>query len=151
MCAILFSYFVRELVQRSWYVEDYKMDSCKILVVDDEFSSRYLIQDLLVSLGMGDGIRMAGSGMEALSLLQECVQVNSFPELILLDIVMPRFSGFDFLKEFVGLQHPGFSKTRIVMLSYYGSRRYRDLAEQYPINGYFQKPLTKEKLQEIMA
>ncbi|TPE43479.1 response regulator [Pontibacter mangrovi] len=127
------------------------MNNCKILVVDDEFSSRYLIQDLLTSVGMGDGIRMAASGKEALAILQDCVRDNSFPELILLDIVMPQFTGFDFLKEYATLRHPGLLNTRIVLLSYYGSRSFREQAAQYAVDAYFQKPLTKEKLEEILV
>jgi signal transduction histidine kinase len=67
------------------------VDGCGVLVVDDSPANLELMSDLLA--GEGYWVRSAGSGQEALDL------VEAFPpDLILLDIRMPGMDGFDVLR-----------------------------------------------------
>lgn len=64
-----------------------------ILVVDDSASVRQLLQDYLTQQGFR--VVTAANGQEA---LYEARHTN--PDLILLDIMMPKMDGFDFLRHY---------------------------------------------------
>lgn len=78
----------------------------KIMVVDDEDALRTVLSGELMSEGYD--VQTASDGDEAISTLQK----ENF-DLVLLDIHMPRLSGFEVLK-FVKQKHP---KTKVVMLT----------------------------------
>lgn len=65
----------------------------KILVIDDEVDFRLSLAELL-SL-QGYGVCTARDGLGALSYL---VKKNEIPDLIILDLNMPRMNGWEFLK-----------------------------------------------------
>jgi sigma-B regulation protein RsbU (phosphoserine phosphatase) len=64
-------------------------DDARILVVDDLRSSRMLIGAVLAAAGFTN-LDYAGDGVEALEKIRE-----SKPDLLVLDIVMPRMDGFE--------------------------------------------------------
>jgi CheY-like chemotaxis protein len=78
----------------------------QILVVEDERS----LQDVykLILQAHGYEVLLAANGLEALEHLK-----NTKPELILLDINMPKMNGLEFMKQFVRLNMP----TTVVVLS----------------------------------
>ena len=69
-----------------------KNNECRILVVDDSSTNIVLLEAILN--GQGYNIETAQSVKEAYQIIKKEV-VN----LILLDLLMPRVSGYDFLKE----------------------------------------------------
>lgn len=77
-----------------------------ILIVDDEESIRVALQRLLEYNGFD--ARVAEDGFRALESLAE-----DPADVVLLDIKMPRISGFDVLKH-IRQHHPG---TKVVMLT----------------------------------
>lgn len=70
------------------------MDQPKILVVDDEPANRFLLEGLLTANGYAP--LFAISGDECFHILEE-----SPPDLILLDIMMPRMSGLEVLVKII--------------------------------------------------
>jgi putative two-component system response regulator len=84
----------------------------KVLVVDDDFINRKLIQALLKRHPELIGeVLEAENGSEALSILKE----NSDIDLILLDILMPVLDGREFLKIF--RSEPSNDKIPVIVLS----------------------------------
>jgi two-component system response regulator PilR (NtrC family) len=81
-------------------------EKSRILVVDDEEALRTVLSGELASEGYD--VRTAGDGDEAVSLLQK----EGF-DVILLDIKMPRMTGFEVLKHV----KEKFPKTKVVMLT----------------------------------
>jgi len=79
---------------------------CSVLVVDDEDSLRNVLAGELKTEGYD--VHAASDGDEAISALDKV----KF-KLVLLDIKMPRISGFDVLKH-IRQHHPG---TKVVMLT----------------------------------
>jgi DNA-binding response OmpR family regulator len=67
--------------------------SNKILVVDDQASVRQLLQDYLTEQGFK--VVTATDGQNALYTAR-----HEEPDLILLDIMMPRMDGYDFLRQY---------------------------------------------------
>jgi putative two-component system response regulator len=84
----------------------------KVMVVDDDFINRKLIQALLKrhSELIGEVLE-AENGSEALSILKE----HSDVDVILLDILMPVLDGKEFLKIF--RSEPSNSKVPVIVLS----------------------------------
>ena len=60
----------------------------KVLIVDDSNTQRELISNLLSNMGLK--VTIAKDGVEALEEIQE-----NCPDLIVLDIVMPRMNGYE--------------------------------------------------------
>lgn len=67
----------------------------KILIVDDEYHIRHLLdQTLEVFEDKGVSIHMAGNGLEGLEIIKEIK-----PDLVYLDLVMPKMNGFELCNE----------------------------------------------------
>ena len=79
----------------------------KILIVDDDFSSRFLTKKILEKKGFQ--ILEAENGVEGLRIVKDNLDID----LILLDLVMPIMNGQDFL---VSLNSEGI-KIPVVVLS----------------------------------
>ena len=70
--------------------DDIQFDQCRILIVDDNAQNLELLVAYLD--GLGCKVVTASDGLEALSLVRS--QATPF-DLVLLDIMMPRMSGFE--------------------------------------------------------
>jgi CheY-like chemotaxis protein len=127
-----------------------KSDSGEILVIDDDTSSLFLIQDLLSSMGLGEKVTVATNVPDALELVQDRIGTPRFPDLVLLDIRMPENDGFTFLEKLNNLPHAPHQDPKVVILSYYGNRKYQEQASQYKVAAYLRKPLTREKMLDIL-
>ncbi len=125
--------------------------SCALLV-DDDKTTNYLNQMLLKRLDVTDKLLVALNGQEALNLLQTHCQDASedCPMLILLDVKMPVMNGFEFLEAYAQLPLPYKQAIVIVMLT--TSLHPQDVGrlEQLHIAGFLNKPLTKEKVENIL-
>ncbi len=64
-----------------------------ILIVDDEFAVREILEDVLAEEGFT--VYSAADGAQALEILAKC----KLPALILLDVMMPVMDGIQFLKK----------------------------------------------------
>ncbi len=76
-----------------------------ILLVDDDDVSNYLNKLLIEKSGIDVDVEVALNGLTALEYLTSTGQFNGNavfprPELILLDINMPRMNGWEFLDEY---------------------------------------------------
>lgn len=125
--------------------------SCALLVDDDQ-TTNYLNQLLLKRLSVTDKLLVALNGAEALQQLQLHGQSASEeqPILVLLDVKMPVMNGFEFLEAYDQLSLPHKRAIIIVMLT--TSLHPQDVSrlEKLPIAGFLNKPLTKEKMDDIL-
>ena len=101
----------------------------KILVVDDEDALRTVLSGELISEGYE--VRTASDGDEAMSGLQK----EPF-DLVLLDIRMPRVSGFEVLK-YVKEKHP---KTKVVMLTAFADLKNAIESKKLGAEDFISKP-----------
>jgi len=112
----------------------------KILIVDDEPDVRTYLEVLYQENGYETAI--ATDGDEALPKVREFK-----PDLISLDIIMPRETGQKFYRDLV--KDPEFSKTPVIILS--GVTRYKELFSRdhktmpKPF-AFIEKPIDKDEL-----
>jgi PAS domain S-box-containing protein len=109
-----------------------------VLVVDDEPAVRSLAR--LVLERRGHQVTEASDGQEAL----ERVERGERPDLILLDLTMPRLSGADTLRRLRGLA-PG---TRVVLTTGYGAVSAMEAGQL--ADAFLPKPFTPDQLAELV-
>jgi len=122
-----------------------------VLVIEDEEIGRYIVTSVLKRMGIGKEILIAINGLEALKLLRKLCVNQSCPELIFLDIKMPVINGFEFLTELEKSNDIDISGSKIILLSSSANPKDLEKAEYYPFITYMYKPLTREKLQQVLA
>ena len=124
------------------------------LLVDDDPTTNYLNRKLLQRLNVTAQVREALNGQEALDLLAtSCTAPDApaCPALIFLDVNMPVMGGFEFLETYQ--QQPLAHQPPIVIIMLTTSLHPADVqrAHQLPVAGFLTKPLTAEKVQQVLA
>jgi two-component system chemotaxis response regulator CheY len=119
----------------------------KILIVEDEFSSRRILNLFLSTLGTID---FAVNGNEAISAVKKGIENNQPYELVFLDLMIPGLGGISALKKIRQLENQqglnGRAKSKIIMTS---SNSDRDLildAARSGCTSYMIKPIDKTRL-----
>ena len=114
---------------------------CHVLVVDDSESDTRLLREVLFERGFPCSVTTAMDGDEALELLRGEGGTSSRvkPDLIVLDINMPRLNGLDFLKAVRA--EPALGLIPVVVFS--SSNAPQDVAVAYErrANCFVRKPL----------
>ncbi|KAA0950303.1 response regulator [Pseudomonas sp. ANT_H14] len=113
-----------------------------VLVVDDSVTVRKVTSRLLERNGMN--VLTAKDGIDAIALLEEHT-----PDLMLLDIEMPRMDGFE-----VALQvrnDPRLKDLPIIMITSRTGQKHRDRAMAIGVNDYLGKPYQESVLLESIA
>ncbi len=119
--------------------------SYNVLVIDDNEGDQFLCQHAINQYKDDVNITEAYDGQQALEILETLT-----PDLIFLDISMPRMGGFEFLEHYQ--DRFGQRQTKIVMLT--SSMVEKDLirCKAFTVVGqYVQKPLKTDNLIEAMA
>lgn len=112
----------------------------KILVIDDEYTIRLLLENLL---SKKYEVITRADGQEALEWLED-----NLPHLIICDIQMPKMDGFEFLEK---LRKRGFTKhTPVIMLSASESSRDRVKCYRLGSQDFLVKPFNPEELGELV-
>jgi DNA-binding response OmpR family regulator len=113
-----------------------------VLIVDDEQHIRLLIEQTLEELE-DEGVELltAGDGDEALAVIE-----NHRPELVFLDVMMPRRNGFDVCRAIK--QDLGMASTYVVLLTAKGQAYDRRQGEDAGADLYMTKPFDPDDLLE---
>lgn len=113
-----------------------------VLIVDDDESVRELIEFIVKKEGFR--IEKAADGEEA---LQKARAVN--PDLILLDLMLPKYGGFEILRE---LQADETSGIPIVIITgRYTDRSTSDMIKQEPnVREFIEKPVKPQILTALL-
>ena len=125
----------------------------KILLVDDDRVTNLLHERLISKASVAESIDVETDGVAALEHLKRVGrQETEAPDLIFLDINMPRMNGFEFLDAYARLPAEQRKRHMIVMLS--TSELQRDLAraEADPnVHCFIPKPLQQDALRVLVS
>ncbi len=122
-----------------------------ILLVDDDETTNFLHQRLLLRLHVCDQVLVAGNGAQALDILAQPNGPFSStnPVLVLLDLNMPVMDGFEFLEAVRALPAAQQQSAVIVILTSSGHTQDLDRTNNLPIAGFLNKPLNQEKVDSL--
>jgi CheY-like chemotaxis protein len=120
-----------------------------ILLIDDDKVTNYLHSIVITDMGVSNHIEIKQNGKDGLMFLEECSKEGNLPDLILVDLKMPVMDGFEFVDAFRKLGLPE-RQTRIVMLTTSSNPKDIDKMKEKGIDDFFDKPLTEEKLMELV-
>jgi len=121
----------------------------KTLIVEDDFTSRLLLQELLKSYGP---VHIAVNGNEALGAVRNALEANQPYDLICLDIMMPEMDGQEALREIRSLEEVRgiFSSegSKIMMTTVMADLKNVSTAYMNLCDAYLTKPIRKSVLNQ---
>ena len=126
------------------------VNSLNILLIEDDTIEVMKLNRTINSLQLKHKIIEAKNGEEALKILE---QKNSLPDIILLDLNMPKLNGIEFLRILKNDEMLKYIPTIVLTTS----NNHRDVLECYKIGiaGYMIKPLKYEdyvaKIEKLLA
>ena len=113
------------------------MRGMKVLVVDDNFTSREIFQDMLESFSFD--VTLAASGKEGLVELENAPKEEPI-ELVIMDWKMPGMDGIETSRRIK--EHPDLAHIpKIIMVTAYGREDVMRQAEQLSLEGFLLKPV----------
>jgi len=121
----------------------------KILIVDDDFTTRLLLQAMLKNYGMA---HIAVNGREAVDAVRTAIDTHKPYNLICLDIMMPGMDGQAALKQIREMEEEAgvgrLDRAKIVMTTSLGDQENVLKAIAGHCDGYLVKPYSRETLHD---
>jgi CheY-like chemotaxis protein len=116
--------------------------SRRILVVDDNVDAANSMATMLRLLG--NDVRRVHDGFEAIALAQDF-----HPEIVFLDIGMPRLNGYDTIRRLRG--QPGGAGVRIIAVTGWGQESDRAKSRAAGFDGHLVKPAQLADLERLLG
>jgi CheY-like chemotaxis protein len=113
-----------------------------VLVIDDDSAARGVLVKMLE--GLGYGFTAAGDGQEGLTRLRE----GQRPGVILLDFVMPRMNGAEFLRQLREEPDPAIARIPVLVMTAMPSAL--ALMQGLAPDGYLLKPFRLDELRQAL-
>ena len=120
-----------------------------IMLVDDDSTANFLHEEILNDMGIAKEIIISLNGMEALEKIHDLCNSNKCPDLILLDINMPKMNGFEFLEKFYEMDAERKYPAVVVILTSSLDPNDVKKAKELNVKQYLSKPLEEEGINEI--
>ncbi len=123
----------------------------RILIAEDEFTSRVMLHNLLKIYGQCD---VAADGKEAEEAFRTAIEGGEPYNLVCLDVLMPATNGTDVLKEIRRLEaERGISSeysTKVILTTAGADRNTMAAALQARCDGYIGKPYDRKAIAECL-
>jgi CheY-like chemotaxis protein len=122
-----------------------------IIVAEDDADDRYLMQTALSETGFQENVTFVDNGVELIHYLEnlsDSIGEADYPNLILLDLNMPKMDGREVLKKIKS--HDIFKKIPVVVFS--TTKNQTEVKRCYDLgaNTYIVKPVSYDTLVETM-
>jgi CheY-like chemotaxis protein len=123
-----------------------------VLLIDDDEPTTFMYQMVLEESGCTDHVEIAHGGDDALNFFRNENVNEKYPDLIFLDINMPRMDGWEFLQQLRELNAEKKKKAVIIMLST-SLNPDDELRAKYidEVSAFKHKPLTVGMVREIVG
>ena len=114
------------------------------LVAEDTENDAILLRHAFAKAGLDVPLNFARDGQEAIDCLKDCQVLREFPILLLLDLHMPKYDGFEVLQWI--RDQPGLK--RLVVVIFTSSALTADVSRAYDLgaNSYLTKPMDNDSL-----
>lgn len=90
----------------------------KVLLVDDDDDANFIQERLIRKSDFAENIDKACNGFEALEYLNKCIATRQpLPEIIFLDLNMPKMNGWDFIERYNQFSETVRSKMSLIILT----------------------------------
>ena len=124
------------------------MRKVNLLLVEDNLGDVGLVREALVTCGASAELRVARDGLDALTLLQKPAN-GFFPDLILLDLNLPRMDG----RELLARLKADAALRRIPVVVFTSSNAPQDVSRAYELqaNCYLVKPPDLAGLEQLFG
>ncbi len=120
-----------------------------ILLVDDDPDDNYYHEIIINKMNIVNHIDIVVNGIEALAYLKKENHIP--PEIIFLDLNMPKMNGWEFLDQYKKLELAQKAKVLIIILTTSANPDdIKKAKEIEDVTGFRTKPLSKEFLHEIL-
>lgn len=111
----------------------------QILIIDDDKMLLEMLQEYLED--QGHLVLKAERAQEAVKLFRD-----TKPELVIIDIIMPKIDGLELLKNFKEI-HSGFKS---ILLTGVSDERFKEKAQELGADRYLVKPVLLDNFKEIV-
>ena len=123
------------------------LQNIRILVVDDNASSREILEELMESFGCE--VRLAASGEEGIEEILNATRNNTPFDLVLMDWNMPGLDGLETIRQLK--QKPGIDHLpALVMVTAYSRQDIQEEAATLGLDGFLLKPVTPSTLLDTL-
>jgi two-component system, chemotaxis family, chemotaxis protein CheY len=121
----------------------------RILIVEDDFTSRLILQEVLKAYGT---VHVAVNGIEAVEAMRLAMTTGEYYDIICMDIMMPEMDGQSALKQIREMERQagisGHNRVKIVMTTALGDSDNVTRAIREHCDGYLVKPYNKALILE---
>jgi len=123
----------------------------RVLLVEDHEADRRLVEEALNDCHIQVDLDCASDGVEAIKFVKElaCQNTSEKPDLIILDLNMPRKGGHEFLEEMH--EYLRDEEIPVVLLTVSDSPEDVNRAMDKHMNFFLSKPVNAEKLQQVLT
>lgn len=124
-----------------------------VMLVDDDADDNFFHEREIKKVNVENIVIAENSAMKGLEYLRAMKSnKDPYPDLIFLDINMPRMNGWEFLQEYNRLDKELQSRAIIIMLTTSENPNDKLRAKTWDfVRDYISKPLTREIMREIIA
>lgn len=124
-----------------------------IFVVDDDMVYHFIIKKLLSKCNIEAKTKYFFNGLEAIEELKERIEEDAVPDLILLDINMPVYDGWQFLDEFKKIKENLSKDITVYLVSSSNDATDIKKSKEYEqeVKKYFYKPMTQADFETIFV
>lgn len=123
-----------------------EIDARVIYLAEDDADDRILFMEALRELYSEIAVELFVDGQQLLENLHKCQKDK--PEILFLDINMPRKNGFECLKEIRSIEH--FDALKIIMLSTSSSSLHIEISRRLGADFYAIKPSAFHDLKDLL-
>lgn len=120
-----------------------------VLLIEDDEVDVLNVRRAFRKRGFEQHLHLAENGMEALEQLKAPDVLTPFPDLILLDLNMPKMGGFEFLR--MRKDDPVLNKIDVFVMSTSSAEADIKLAHELGASGYVVKPLYTDRFADELA